>query len=239
MGAKKISTGQAQASGGAARHDKGLSPISNSPNPTMKTPHLFSLSAIALVGIFTAATTFADEKGTPTQPDPAKMTEMMKKMEAAGTPGDHHKALNPLIGEWKAEVKAYMSPDGPPVVSNGTSKSDWVLDGRFVSEEFKGMVMGKPFQGMGLTGFDNVKQKYVSTWMDTMSTAMMNSEGTADEAKKVFTFTSKMDCPMTGEKDMPVKLVLRITSQDNHTFEMHDPRKGEKSKTMEITYTRK
>ena len=48
-----------------------------------------------------------------------------------------------------------------------------------------------------------------------------------------------MDCPMTGEKDMPVKQVLRIISPDKHVFEMHDPRKGEKSKTMEITYTRK
>jgi Protein of unknown function (DUF1579) len=205
----------------------------------MKTPTTTTLSAIALAGFFTTVATFADEKGAPDKPDFAKMQEMMKKVEAAGAPGEHHKALTPLIGEWKAEVKAYMSPDGPPMVSNGTSKTEWALDGRFVSEEFKGTVMGKPFHGMGLTGFDNLKQKYVSTWVDTMSTAIMNSEGTADEAKKVFTFTSKMDCPMTGEKDMPVKLVLRITSQDNHTFEMHDPRKGEKSKTMEITYTRK
>ena len=43
----------------------------------------------------------------------------------------------------------------------------------------------------------------------------------------------------TGGKDVPVKLILRIIRADNHVFEMHDPRKGEKSKTMEISYTRK
>ena len=44
---------------------------------------------------------------------------------------------------------------------------------------------------------------------------------------------------MTGEKDMPVKQVLRIISPDKHVFEMHDPTISDNSKTMEITYTRK
>jgi hypothetical protein len=65
------------------------------------------------------------------------------------------------------------------------------------------------------------------------------SEGTADDGAKVITFAGKMDCPMTGEKDMPVKHVVRIISPDQHVFEMHDPRKGDNSKMMEITYTRK
>jgi hypothetical protein len=172
-------------------------------------------------------------------PDPAKMAEMMKKVEAAGAPGAPHKALEPLIGEWTAVVKSWMAPGTPPVESKGTAKTDWALNGRFVREEFSGDMMGKPFRGMSLTGYDNLKGKYTSVWVDDMSTAIFTSTGTSDDGGKAITFSSKMDCPATGEKDMPVKQVLRIISADKHIFEMHDPRKGEDSKTMEITYTRK
>lgn len=186
--------------------------------------------AIALA----AGSAFSENKADKVNP-----AEAMKKIEAAGTPGIAHKALEPLVGEWNAEVKAWNAPDAPPTVSKGTAKAEWAMDGRFVREEFKGEMMGKPFTGMSMTGFDNLKQKYNILWLDTMSTAIFTSEGTPADGAKVITFNSKMDCAATGEKDMPVKQVLRIISPDKHVFEMHDPRKGEDSKTMEITYTRK
>jgi Protein of unknown function (DUF1579) len=178
----------------------------------------------------------AEEKTQITEPD---MAEMMKKMEAAGTPGEKHKALEPLIGEWNAEVKSWMDPSAPPMISKGTSTAKWVMNGRFVREEFQGEMMGKPFHGVSVTGYDNMKQKYNSVWIDDMSTAIFTSEGTAEDGGKIITFTGNMDCPVTGEKNMPVKHVLRFISPDKHVFEMHYQRKGENSKSMEITYTRK
>ena len=200
----------------------------------------FTCSAFVVAGLFTGSSVLAEDTRVSEKTDPAKMAEMMKKAEAAGTPGDAHKALEPLVGEWTAEVKSWMAPDGPPVESKGTAKAEWAMNGRFVREEFSGDIMGKPFHGMSLTGYDNLKQKYNSLWVDDMSTAIFTSAGTAAEGGKVITFESKMDCPMTGEKDMPVKQVLHIISPDKHVFEMHEARKGDKSrKTMEITYTRK
>jgi len=52
--------------------------------------------------------------------------EMMKRVQAAGTPSAAHKALDVLAGNWKAEVKCFMNPDGPANVSQGTSKSTWI-----------------------------------------------------------------------------------------------------------------
>ena len=205
----------------------------------MKNHRAHTCSAFVLAALFTAGPMLAEDKATPEKIDSAKMAEMMKKVEAAGAPGAAHKALEPLVGEWTAEVKSWMSPDAPPTVSKGTAKAQWAMNGRFVRKEFNGEMMGKPFQGMSLTGYDNQKKQYNSLWVDDMSTAIFTSQGTAADGGKVITFNSKMDCPMTGEKDMPVKQVLRIISPDKHVFEMHDPRKGDKSKTMEITYTRK
>ena len=167
-----------------------------------------------------------------------KMEEMMKKAEAAATPGAAHKALDPLVGNWTAEVKCWMAPEGQITVTKATAKSTWVINGRFVQQEFSGEFMGKPFRGIGFTGYDNVRQKYNSVWMDDMSTTMFTSEGVADPDGKVLTFEGDYACAMTGEKHKVFRQIYRILGPDKHVFEMHDPTKGDNSKTLEITYTR-
>ena len=162
----------------------------------------------------------------------------MKKAEAACTPGPAHKALEPLVGDWNAEVKMWMAPDAPPTITKGTAKSTWALKGRFVQQEFSGEFMGKPFRGISFTGYDNVRQKYRSVWIDDMSTTMVTSEGDADSGGKVITFGGNYACAMTGEKNKETKQIYRIVSRDKHVFEMYDPAQGD-AKTMEITYTRK
>jgi hypothetical protein len=99
--------------------------------------------------------------------------------------------------------------------------------------------MGQPFHGISFTGYDNVREKYRSVWIDDMSTTMVVSEGEADEEGKVITLGGSYACAMTGEKDKATIQVLRILSRDKHVFEMHDPSRGENSKVMEITYNRK
>jgi hypothetical protein len=205
----------------------------------MKTPLVHLCSAIVLAGLFTTSLSMGKDKESTEKMDP-KMAEMMKKAEALGAPGAAHKLLEPLVGKWTAEVQCWMTPGGPPTASKGTAKTEWAMNGRFIKEEFKGEMMGKPFVGMMLTGYDNHKKQYSTLWVDDMSTAMLKSEGTADADGKVFTFLTKMDCPMTGEKDMPIRQVIRIVNADTHVFEMHETREGkEERKTMEITYTRK
>jgi len=161
--------------------------------------------------------------------------EMMKKVEAAGTPGPGHKALQPLVGDWKAEVKCWMDPSGAPEVSQGTAKASWTFDGRFLQEDFRGEMMGKPFVGRTLLGFDNMKQTFNSVWISDTQTSMFTSEGKGDS--KAITLEGKTSCPATGRRDIPMKTVLRMVSSDKHVLEMFDGSKGN-AKTMEITYTR-
>lgn len=202
----------------------------------MKKSIYYTGSAI-VAAIALAAGVFASEKST-SKPD-AKSEEMMKKAEARSAPGPGHKLLDPLVGEWNAEVKMWMSPDAPPTQNKGTARSTWAMKGRFLQQEFNGEFMGKPFRGLSFIGYDNVKEKYSNVWLDDMSTTMVTSEGEADKAGKVFTFEGSYACAMTGEKDKHAKQVFRIINRDKHIFEMHDPARGANSKTMEITYTRK
>ena len=163
--------------------------------------------------------------------------EMLKKMEAAGAPGPAHKALEAFVGNWRAEVKCWHEPGAAPQVSQGTAKSNWTLNGRFLEGEFHGEMMGKPFTGRSLMGYDNTKQKFNSVWVSDMQTSMLTSEGKGENGNKVITLEGKADCPATGRKDVPMKQVFRVLSPDKHVFEMFDGSKAN-AKTMEITYSR-
>jgi len=167
----------------------------------------------------------------------AEQDEMMAAMAKLATPGPQHAVLKPLVGSWKTVTKAWMGP-GEPQVSEGSSEVTWVLGGRFVTEEYKGTFMGKPFEGMGLFGYDNQHKEYVSTWADIMGTSITMSKGRADDGGKTLTYASMFDDPMTGQKK-PFKMVTKIIDDNNHTFSMFEDVNGKETMTMEITYTRK
>jgi hypothetical protein len=206
----------------------------------MKNHRLGSYVALACAGaLFIQPAVAQDKAAGEGKSKEASMQEMMKKAEEAGRPGADHKALDAFVGEWTTEAKCYMDPSSPPMINRGTASVRSVLGGRYVQEEFNGEFMGKPFKGIGLTGYDNLKKKYTSVWVDDMSTQIFATEGTADSGHHVYTFEGKMDDATTGEKDKPMKLIIRMISPKQHVFEMHDVSKGAQSKVMEITYTKK
>ena len=168
----------------------------------------------------------------------ADQAEMLKKAEAAATPGAGHRALEPLVGNWQAEVKCWMEPGGAPQVSQATAESSWILAGHFLRQDFHGEMMGKPFNGLSILGFDNTKQQFNSVWVSDMQTSMFTSEGKGENGNKVITLEGTASCAATGRTDVPMKTVFRVINADKHIFEMFDGSKGD-AKTMEITYTRR
>jgi len=160
-------------------------------------------------------------------------------VEKFGPPGPEHTLLEPLAGTWRAECKLWTDPNQPAQVSEGTLVRKPVMGGRFIQEEFTGKMMDKPFQGTGQIGYDRAKQKYVTSWIDSMDTALHVSYGTYEPSTKTWTFTSEDKCPITG---LPVKMrdTLRIISPNEEHMEMFKQLGQEKEmKTMEIRLTRK
>jgi hypothetical protein len=133
-----------------------------------------------------------------------------------------------------------MAPGAPAQESTGTSDFKPIMGGRFVQETSKGMFMGQPFEGMGVTGYDNVKKKYVENWVDSMGTMMEQLEGTADASGKNITMTSEIIDPMSGKK-VKHRAIMHLDSDTKRTFEMFGPPPGggKEYKMMEITYTKK
>ncbi|HEX7832342.1 MAG TPA: DUF1579 domain-containing protein [Thermoanaerobaculia bacterium] len=178
----------------------------------------------------------APAKGnTPPPMDPAMMEAMMK----AGMPGDAQKKLEAFAGTWTTEIKMWMAPGTDPMASTGVSENKMTMGGRYLEQRFKGEFFGAPFEGIGYTGYDNVKKQYWGTWMDSMSTASMNSTGSLSADGKTYTFKATMADPMTG-KDATSDEKITIVDADHHTMEMWGPgMDGKVYKMMEISYTRK
>jgi hypothetical protein len=196
------------------------------------------LCVAALLSIpVSAALAFHQEKkpanAAATKDDPA----MMKMMELA-TPGAAHKVLDGKVGKWNAVVKWWMTPDAQPSTETGTSEMKWIMDGRFIEDTYTGTMMGGPFHGRGLTGFDNLKKKYVTSWVDTMGTAILHSEGSFDAATKTFSYTGETPDAMAG-KYVKTRTVEKIADADHWTMQMYSPGPdGKEFMGMEISFTR-
>ncbi len=169
----------------------------------------------------------------------AKNDEMMAKWMEFATPNENHKALEQLVGNWDTSVKTWMPGKETAEESTGTSSVQWILGGRFIQQTFTGTHMGQPFEGIGITGYDNQKKKYQSTWMDNMGTGMMTATMNYDAATKTFSEEGSFSCPMKGG-DLNYSAAIKIIDETHHSYEMFTTDEaGTESKMMEIQYTKK
>jgi hypothetical protein len=163
---------------------------------------------------------------------PAQMEVYQKHAQ----PGAPHKLLESMAGSWDTKMKSWMEPGQQPFESTGTCEQKMILGGRYLHQEFNGDMMGTPFKGIGISGYDNHIKKYVSTWIDSMSTSIFYFEGEADG--KTIIEECSHDDPVKGP--MTWRSVTRILDENTHVFEMYGAQAGGKEeKMLEITYTRK
>lgn len=172
-------------------------------------------------------------------PAPMDSAAMMKVWEEMKTPGDNHKMLAKLDGTWDNEMTMWESPDKPPTTSKATSVDKMILGGRYQQGTFKGTFMGQPFEGTSIMGYDNIKKKYVNTWIDNFSTGIMYLEGDYDPATKSIVLTGTMKDPMSGQ-DCKHRQVFTMTDDKHTTMEMYATMPGQKEmKMFEIKSTKK
>lgn len=162
---------------------------------------------------------------------------MMKAWQTYMTPGDAHKMMAKDNGKWNADVTMWMAPDSPPTKSKAVCENSMIFGGRYQKSMHKGTMMGKPFEGMSLLGYDNAKKVFVSSWVDNMGTGIMTMEGTWDEATKCINFNGKCVDPSTG-KDMDIRQVFKFVDSNNQLLEMYCTTDGKEMKTMEIKLSR-
>ena len=199
----------------------------------MTRKHALSMTVFAL--LFAGPLAAQEATGPKTTPE---MQAMMEAFQKAGTPGAQHQQLASMAGTYDLTVKAWHAPGTEPTTDTGTATRKMILGNRVMVEEVTSQMMGQPYSGQGLHGFDNVTGKYWSTWSDSMSTGLMVSEGTCD-AKLTCTYTGTYHDPVSKQPQTS-RMTTRWTDKSTEVFEMYGPGPdGKEAKMMEITYKKR
>jgi hypothetical protein len=190
----------------------------------------FIIACLFCTGVFAADT-----------PPTSKVThdpKMQKFMDYA-TPSEGHKILKDMEGNWAFTMKSWMEPGAQPEESKGKSVNKLIMNGKFIQQDVTGTAMGKPFKGMGLMGFNNMKKAYETTWIDNMGTGMMKGTATWDSNGKTIAEKGEFSCPMTDDKERDYRSQTKFTAKNMYTYEMYtNGPDGKEFKMMEINYKR-
>lgn len=174
--------------------------------------------------------------------EPPKLSaEQLAAMEAhqkARAPGPEHAALAATAGTYDIIIRSWRTPGKPPDEETGTATRQMILNGRVLVETMSATLMGQPYAGHEMSGYDNATGEYWTTWMDNNSTGLVVFRGSCDVTNA---------CSLTGgwhdpARRIPVtaRMTTRWTSPATQLFEMFGPGKdGKEIKAMEFLYTRK
>jgi hypothetical protein len=170
---------------------------------------------------------------------PIDSNMMNKAWQENMTIGEQHKMLAKSNGTWTGEVTMWMADGAPAQTSTSTTITKSVYGGLYSQSNHSGNMMGMPFEGTSVMGYDNLKKEFFSTWMDNMGSGMYVMTGQWDDASKKLTLSGSTTC-MNGQ-EATMREVFTITDNDHQTLEMYgpDPMSGKEYRNMEIKYTRK
>jgi hypothetical protein len=166
----------------------------------------------------------------------SKAAPAAKAVEASlkVTPPKELTVLLDGVGAWEAIVQCAM--DGQkPTEERGTEIVQSICGDRFTWSDFTGTMMGQPFEGHGICGYDTTQKKYVSYWIDSCSATLSQTTGTYDEAKKSFTMQGTFVDP-TG-KPGTIQQTVRCDGASARMLDMAFTC-GDQKSTMKIAYTR-
>ena len=168
---------------------------------------------------------------------PTAGTRQNMTLEQTGGPlggNGNFQKLASDAGNWSHTLQMWQAPGAEPMETTATSVRRMDLGGRYLTEDFTGTVMGMPFEGRAVMGYDNARQKYFSTWIDNMGTGLMVAWGEPVEGSNTIEFHGTYVDPMTGQ-EAPFREVHTDLEEGHTVMEMYmvGP-DGSEFKSMEI-----
>ena len=191
-----------------------------------------------LAAVIVASPLWAAEPPTPQPTSPEQQAAMQAYLKAMA-PGPEHRWLAAAVGSWTFHGKFWDGAGGAPTESSGTAERSLALGGRILVEKVVSEVMGMPFEGLGMTGYDNVSGQFWSTWNDNLSTGVMISTGNCDLAAGGCRFAGSYSDPITGKVKSNRMETTRVSPDEEVSRAWETGADGAERLTMELTYTRR
>ncbi|HKS16052.1 MAG TPA: DUF1579 domain-containing protein [Planctomycetota bacterium] len=142
-------------------------------------------------------------------------------------PQKEHEFLKQFEGTWDSSISFRMTGEAEWTASKGT-ESNRLVGGFWLISESKGDMMGMPFTGIGQTGYDPYKKKYVSTWVDSFTPVLSVGEGTM-KGNVLTTTIASTDC----ETGKPCTMTMTQEFKDKDTLAWSMRMNGKDGKEFE------
>lgn len=124
-----------------------------------------------------------------------------------------HQWLQKFVGEWSVNQTAKMGPGQPEMKSSGTIVSRRLGD-FWVINELKSEMLGTTVTGIQTIGYDSKKEKYVGTWVDSMTDYIWRYEGTVDATGMILTLNAEGPDMSVEGKTTQYQDVYEFTSEN-------------------------
>ncbi|HYP30174.1 MAG TPA: DUF1579 family protein [Blastocatellia bacterium] len=170
-------------------------------------------------------------------PNTERGDEASKKVDAKpNQPGERHRQLDYFVGSWDVQIKFKIG--GQEREGRALLESRWVLNGRFLKQEYKTMTGGVPFTVVQYVGFDNNRKKTVEVKFDSNDTGVQVTEGTLFEDGKIISNSGERVDPTTGRR-RGLRTVTIIFDKDHYTVEWYQVGDdGKEDKVVTLSHTR-
>lgn len=151
-------------------------------------------------------------------------------------PGPEHEILKKDEGAWNATVKSWMAPGAAAMEFKGVENNKVGLGGLWMTSDFK--TDDGSFVGHGVAGWDAMKKKYVSIWVDNSSMSLGVMHGTWDKDKKMLNFQGEQP-DMASGKMMKARQTIEYPDANTRVMKNYvTPAGGTESMNLEVRYTR-
>lgn len=159
--------------------------------------------------------------------------------DRAAEPGPWHAFLARRAGRWNVAGSIWNEPGGQPARSTGESRLEMMLGGRFLQERHKGRVEGRPYEGLGLLGFDNADSTVTIVWLDNLGTRTAVLGGPAGAPGEPLELRGTYTDPASG-RTVSLRLVITWDGADRQRWEYFGAPEGfDEARLMELVYTRR
>jgi hypothetical protein len=201
------------------------------------------LAAVAVSALVFAAGALAQTTPSGTQTkaraqsqsaNPAQPSQGAQAMPQMPKPGPEHDLLKKDVGVWDATVEM-TGPDGQTTTSKGTETVSML--GFWQVSQFKGQMMGQPFEGLSTTTYDPTKKKYVGTWIDSMTPGYSTVEAEYDGKS----MTGNMEGPDMSGKIVKMRETTEWKDDNTRVLTMYAPKGADDKEpvALRITYRKR
>jgi hypothetical protein len=128
-----------------------------------------------------------------------------------------HEWLKQLVGEWDIRFKIHMQPDQPPAEAAGTD-SVRALGDHWIIADTKTSMMGAPYNGILSLGYDQQKQHFNGTWIDSFGGYLWVYKGALNDAGDTLTLETEGPSLQSPDKTARYREVIQIKGEDHRTF---------------------